>query len=94
MDHPLIRWRQRHRLTQQELAFQCELTQSVISACERLAKVPTGKTLAKILTVTGLPAEAVANPTQFLSDHPDFLGGPPPEQPPLGRPRHRLSPTD
>jgi transcriptional regulator with XRE-family HTH domain len=87
MDHPLIRWRLSQGLSQMALAFRCEVSQAVISACERYQKIPQGRALAKLLEVTGLPPEALTTPGRFLDEHPDFLGGPPPDQPPLGRPR-------
>jgi hypothetical protein len=87
MDHPLIRWRLREGLSQMALAFRCEVSLSVISACERYQKVSQGRALATLLEVTGLPPEALTMPGRFLDEHPDFLGGPPPDHPSLGRPR-------
>jgi transcriptional regulator with XRE-family HTH domain len=92
IDHPLIRWRATHRLSQQELAFRCDVTQSVISACERGLRVPQGKTFVKLLEVKGLPLEALTNLDGFLAQHPDVLGGPPSDESVLGRPRRPSPP--
>jgi transcriptional regulator with XRE-family HTH domain len=83
-DHPLKRWRERHGLTQAQLAERCGVRQNAISRYERGERVPRGDDLLRLLKTTELPAEALVLPEHFLRQHPDFLRTPPPK-PPHGR---------
>jgi transcriptional regulator with XRE-family HTH domain len=95
MDHPLSRWRAKHRIDQRELAQQCQLSQQAISAYEQGTRVPRGDALKRLLEVTGIPIEALIFPAEFLEQHPEFPEEPPPEATGRSRPKkppHRRRP--
>ena len=83
MDHPLVRWRYKHQLSQEELGQRSGLSQQAIAAYENYQRTPRGTSLRKLLDVTGLPLEALIFPAPFLREHPDFLA----ERPQRGRRR-------
>jgi transcriptional regulator with XRE-family HTH domain len=78
-DHPLTRWRQKHRKTQAELAQLCGIRQGTLARYESGTRIPRGTHLEKLMEVTGLPAEALVLPERFLAQRPDFLR---PKRPP------------
>jgi DNA-binding transcriptional regulator YiaG len=79
VDHPLKRWRQKHRVTQAELARQCGMRQGTLARYEAGSRVPRGAALIRLMEATGLPAEALILPVRFLEQRPDFLR---PKRPP------------
>jgi transcriptional regulator with XRE-family HTH domain len=72
-DHPLKRWRRKHRVTQAELAQRCGMRQGTLARYEAGSRTPLGTALIRLMEVTGLPAEALVLPERFLAQRPDFL---------------------
>jgi hypothetical protein len=88
MDTPLRRWRTAKCWTQAELAAHCGIKQNTISRYERAEHIPVRDHLEALISVTGLPTDALVRPEHFLEEHPDFLSLPPSEDPPRNtRPR-------
>jgi transcriptional regulator with XRE-family HTH domain len=75
-DHPLVRWRAKYQVTQEELAQRCQLSQQAISAYESGDRLPRGTSVWKLMQATDLPLEALLFPERFLQDHPHFLREP------------------
>jgi transcriptional regulator with XRE-family HTH domain len=73
MDSPLRRWRRANRMTQRELAARCGVTFTTIARYEQALHFPAHAYLDRLIEVTGLPADALVRPRQFLAAHPDFL---------------------
>src|SRR5215216_8191243 len=92
MNHPLGRWRWRQKVSQEELARRCGLSQQTISAIESGSRVPSAEALKILHEVTGIPLEALLYPTRYLEEHPEFeielprqrRRGRPRKQPPEG----------
>src|SRR5918911_4091606 len=85
MDSPLRRWRRANRLTQQELAERCGVKFTTIARYEQAIHLPSRAYLEALIRVTGLPADALVRPEQFLAEHPDFLAEWAEEVPSRGR---------
>ena len=71
--HPLRQWRQRYRVTQEQLAAACGVTQEMISRIEGWRRTPAGDTLEALRRETGLPTDAFVRPEPFLTEQPNFL---------------------
>jgi transcriptional regulator with XRE-family HTH domain len=95
MDSPLRRWRWSQGLSQAALARRCGLETNTISSYEQGHRRPQPSTIDKLVEVTGLTADALIYPRQYLRDHPEFLaefaaaapprrGRPPRKRPPEG----------
>jgi transcriptional regulator with XRE-family HTH domain len=73
MDSPLRRWRKANNVTQAELARRCGVGHSTIAKWEQQFTRPLGHHLDTLAAVTGLSADALMFPRQYLEAHPAFL---------------------
>jgi transcriptional regulator with XRE-family HTH domain len=71
--HPLRQWRERNRVSQEQLAERTGLTQGMISHIERYFRIPLGEALEALLQQTGLPTDAFIRAERFVAEQPDFL---------------------
>ena len=71
-DHPLTRWRKANKVTQQALADSIGVTQSMIAHIENYRHVPAHESLERLISVTGLPTDALIRAEHFLAEQPDF----------------------
>jgi len=71
--HPLLQWREKYRVSQQEIERACGVTQGMLSKIENLQRIPLRENLEKLLDYTGLPTDAFIRPKHFLREHPHFL---------------------
>lgn len=72
--HPLAQWRALHRVTQEEVARRCDVSQPHLSKIEHFEQIPIRDMLERLLAYTGLPVEAFVRPRHFLEHDPHFLG--------------------
>lgn len=71
--HPLMQWRARYRVTQEQMSKACEVSQGQLSKIERFQQVPLRDLLERLRSYTGLPTDAFIRPIQFLEEQPNFL---------------------
>jgi helix-turn-helix protein len=71
--HPLRLWRKRYRMSHQEFAAACGISQSMVSLIETGLRIPLNDTLERLISYTGLPADAFVRTERFLEEQPDFL---------------------
>jgi transcriptional regulator with XRE-family HTH domain len=91
VDTPLRRRRLQMGITQRHLAQQCGVTVTTIARYEQGARLPRGEELECLIRETGLNADALVRPTQFLAEHPAFLPEYAAPEPRRGRPPRRES---
>jgi transcriptional regulator with XRE-family HTH domain len=92
MDSPLRRWRRSQHLTQRELAERCGVRFTTIARYEQRFRLPRGEQLEKLIEVTGLSADQLIRPVQYLREHPEFLIEWAEQPPSRGRPRRKRPP--
>src|SRR5687768_11080919 len=88
-DTALRRWRRKHGFTQDWVAQRCSVSKNAVSRWEQGRRKPTGEALLCLLTLTGIPAEALIFPTRYLEQHPEYLGAWASALPGRGRPKRR-----
>jgi transcriptional regulator with XRE-family HTH domain len=88
-DTALRRWRLKHGFTQLWVAQRCGVSVNAVSRWEQGRRKPTGEALLCLMTLTGIPAEALIFPTRYLEQHPEYLGAWASEPPGRGRPLKR-----
>lgn len=93
VDTPLRRRRMQMGLTQGELAKRCGIWRNTLARYERADQYPERPQLEALIRETGLSADAILFPEQYLTRHPNFLEQfSDPTQPKLGRPRRKDKP--
>ena len=71
--HPLLQWREKHGVSQDELAEACKLNQSFLSKIENGVRLPLHESLERLRAFTGLPTDAFIRPWHFIQEEPNFL---------------------
>jgi transcriptional regulator with XRE-family HTH domain len=91
-DTALRRWRRKHGFTQGWVAKRCSVSINAVSRWEQGRRKPTGEALLCLMTLTGIPAEALIFPVRFLEQHPEYLGAWASTPPGRGRPKQQRPP--
>jgi transcriptional regulator with XRE-family HTH domain len=88
-DTALRRWRRKHGFTQLWVAQRCGVSVNAVARWEQGRRKPTGEALLCLMTLTGIPAEALIFPARYLEQHPEYLGPWASDPPARGRPPKR-----
>jgi transcriptional regulator with XRE-family HTH domain len=73
IDSPLRRWRRARGYSQERLAALCGVQTNTVQRWEQAKRGPRGVALARLMAITGLSADALLFPTEYLREHPEFL---------------------
>jgi transcriptional regulator with XRE-family HTH domain len=94
IDSPLRRWRKANGYTQGQLADLLRVHIDSVNRWEQGKRGPQRNTLAQVMAITALPAEAILFPKRYLQEHPEYLSAYAEQPPRRGRPPRQRPPEE